>query len=56
MTTEAVQGKRKAAKRWVQYVNADRKVKDVWHYLLVSETDLRTSKGDWEALKRIAAT
>lgn len=54
MATEAVQGKRKAAKRWVQHVNADDKTTDTWHYLLVSETDIKTAKGDWDALKRIA--
>jgi type III restriction enzyme len=56
MTTEAVQGKRTAAKRWVQYVNADEQTTDTWHYLLVSETDIKTAKGDWDALKRIAGS
>ncbi len=54
MTTEAVQGKRKAAKRWVQYVNADEQVNEIWHYMLASETDIKTAKEDWDALKRIA--
>jgi type III restriction enzyme len=54
VNTEAVQGKRKAAKRWVQHVNADEQTTDTWHYLLVSETDIKTAKGDWDALKRIA--
>ena len=54
MTTEAVQGKRKAAKRWVQYVNADEQVDEIWHYMLASETDIKTAKEDWDALKRIA--
>jgi type III restriction enzyme len=56
MTTEAVVGKRNAAKRWVQYVNADSSVSETWHYLLASETDIKTAKGDWEAIKRLAAT
>lgn len=54
MTTEAVQGKRKAAKRWVQYVNADEQVDEIWHYMLAFETDIKTAKQDWDALKRIA--
>jgi hypothetical protein len=54
MTTEAVQGKRKAAKRWVQYVNADEAVAETWHYMLASESDIKTAKEDWDALKRIA--
>jgi hypothetical protein len=54
MTSAPVQGKRKAAKRWVRYVNADEQTTDTWHYLLVSETDTKTAKGDWDALKRIA--
>lgn len=53
MESEDVQGKRDAAKRWANYVNDDPSVTDEWHYLLVSETDIKDSKGSWEALKKL---
>lgn len=48
-----VQGKREAAKRWANHVNADPLVKAKWHYLLVSEADIKTAKGSWSALKKL---
>jgi type III restriction enzyme len=53
MTSADVQGKREAAKRWANHVNAEPAVGARWNYLLVSETDVRTAKGSWEALKRL---
>ncbi len=50
-----VQGKREAARRWANYVSADEKVGVRWRYLLVSETDVKTAKGSWEALKGLGA-
>jgi type III restriction enzyme len=55
MTSEEVQGKREAAIRWVQHVNADDKVADAWRYLLVSETNVKTAKGSWTALKGLGS-
>src|SRR5207248_3217319 len=51
ITTAMVQAKREAAKRWVNYVNADAQVTVTWHYLLASESDVKTAKGSWSALK-----
>jgi type III restriction enzyme len=51
MLSAEVQGKREAAIRWAQHVNADEKVTDTWRYLLVSETNVRTAKGSWTALR-----
>lgn len=53
VTSEDVQGKREAAKRWANHVNSDGAVAATWRYLLVSETDIATSKGSWGALKRL---
>jgi type III restriction enzyme len=53
MTSEDVQGKRDAAKRWANYVNSDGKVHVKWRYLLVSESDVETAKGSWGALKKL---
>lgn len=50
-----VQGKREAARRWANHVNADERVSDEWGYLLISETDIKDSKGSWEALKRLGS-
>jgi type III restriction enzyme len=58
MKTGEVQAKRQAAQRWANYVTADSKVKKTktkWRYLLVSETDIKEAKGDWKALKNLAA-
>jgi hypothetical protein len=48
-------GKRRdAARRWANYVNADEKVGGTrWRYLLLSESDVKTAKGSWEALKAL---
>ena len=53
MTSTAVQEKRDAARRWANHVGADEKVGTSWRYLLVSETDVKTAKGSWEALKAL---
>jgi len=53
--TEDVQGKREAAKRWSNYVNADDQVKVTWRYLLVSEADVAAAKGSWAALKGLGS-
>lgn len=55
METEDVQGKREAAKRWANYVNADDKVQATWHYLLASESDVSAAKGSWSALKGLGS-
>ncbi len=55
MPTEAVKGKREAAKRWANHCSADPKVEVQWRYLLVSETDVDTAKGSWPALKKLGA-
>jgi hypothetical protein len=31
----------------------DEAVGAIWHYLLVSESDISTAKGSWSALKRL---
>ncbi len=55
METAEVQGKRDAARRWANYVSADQEqVGTIWRYLLVSETDVKTTKGSWAALKQLA--
>src|SRR4051794_12802234 len=51
----AVLGKRKAAKRWTNYVNADKAVTGTWTYLLLFEGDIKAAKNDWAALKAIAS-
>lgn len=53
MESEDVKGKREAAERWSNHVNADRNVKGRWEYLLVSESDIATAKGSWAALKKL---
>jgi type III restriction enzyme len=52
MTSADVLGKREAAKRWANHVSADASVDVTWRYLLVSEADVNTAHGSWEALKR----
>jgi type III restriction enzyme len=51
MASADVQGKREAAMRWANHVSAEPQVGAVWRYLLVSEADIETSRGSWEALK-----
>lgn len=48
-----VQGKREAAMRWANHVSAETTVGVTWRYLLVSETDVSTAHGSWDALKRL---
>lgn len=52
MTSAEVQGKREAAIRWAQHVNAESSVPDTWRYLLVSEDHVETAKGSWTALRQ----
>ena len=54
MSTDEVQEKREAAKRWANHVSADPRVKAKWNYLLASENDVKTAKGSWKALKKLA--
>ena len=51
MHSADVQGKREAASRWANHVTKDESVDVEWRYLLVSESDVETAKGSWEALK-----
>ena len=53
MTSAEVQSKRDAAIRWSQHVNANPKVTETWHYLLVSEDHVKTAKGSWTALRQL---
>jgi type III restriction enzyme len=53
MEAADVKGKETAAQRWANYVSADKKVDAEWRYLLVSEDDVESAKGDWKALKRL---
>jgi len=53
MTSEVVLGKREAAERWANHVNADERVTGQWRYVLVSESDVATAKGSWAALKKL---
>jgi type III restriction enzyme len=55
MSSEDVQGKREAAKRWANHVSADEAVGTTWRYLLVSESDISTAKGSWSALKGLGS-
>ena len=55
MKSEEVAGKREAAQRWANYVNAGPTVRATWHYLLLSEDDVDAAKGSWEALKSLGA-
>jgi type III restriction enzyme len=54
MSSEDVQEKRESAMRWANHVSADDSVGTTWRYLLVSETDISTAKGSWNALKQLA--
>ena len=54
MTTPDVKGKREAARRWANHVSADEKVGGTrWQYLLLSESDVKTAKGSWAALRAL---
>ncbi|MGH8995326.1 MAG: DEAD/DEAH box helicase [Acidimicrobiales bacterium] len=50
-SSEDVTGKRRAARRWVNHVNASDQVPVPWRYLLATETDIRQAAGSWDALK-----
>lgn len=45
--------KRETALRWANHVNIDKRVQAKWHYILVSERDVETAKGSWDALRRL---
>jgi len=51
MASPDVAGKREAAHRWANHVNADERVEARWGYLLLSETDVEMSRGSWAALR-----
>lgn len=55
ITSDDVQGKRRAALRWANYVNEATGGNPAWGYLLLSETDIKTARGSWPALKQLAA-
>lgn len=51
ISSDEVQQKRAAAKRWVNHVNAAEELEAAgWRYLLLSETDIKQAKGSWKAL------
>jgi type III restriction enzyme len=56
MASADVQGKREAAQRWANHVNAGGSVAGTWRYLLVSESDIETAKGSWPALKGLGGS
>jgi type III restriction enzyme len=53
MTSPDVAGKREAAQRWANHVNADERVEAKWDYLLLSESDVEMSRGSWGALRTV---
>jgi type III restriction enzyme len=53
MTSPDVMGKREAAQRWANHVNADGRVQAKWGYLLLSESDVEMSKGSCAALRTV---
>ncbi|MDQ3573322.1 MAG: DEAD/DEAH box helicase family protein [Actinomycetota bacterium] len=55
ITSDEVQGKRRAAQRWVNHVNSDDKIGVPWRYLLLSETDIEQATGSWPALKSLGS-
>ena len=58
ISSEDVQGKRQAALRWANHVNADNRVKkrkETSGNILASESDLKTAKGSWPALKSLSS-
>jgi len=50
-----VKGKREAARRWANHVNADDQVQAKWTYLLAFEQDVKDAAGSWAALKGLAS-
>ncbi len=55
MASQDVKAKREAAQRWANHVSADEQVEATWKYLLVSESDIKDSKGSWSALKSLGS-
>jgi type III restriction enzyme len=55
MPSADVAGKREAARRWANHVTADALVTETWRYLLASESDVRTAKGSWPALRQLGS-
>lgn len=53
--SEDVKGKREAARRWANHVNAEGQVGARWSYLLALETDVREAAGSWTALRGLAS-
>ncbi|AOY74421.1 hypothetical protein ARZXY2_4922 (plasmid) [Arthrobacter sp. ZXY-2] len=53
VTSDEVIAKREAARRYVNKVNASGITSDTWRYLLVTESDIKTARGSWAALKRL---
>jgi type III restriction enzyme len=53
MISADVQAKREAATRWANHVSAEPTVGSRWCYLLVSESDVETARGSWEAPKHM---
>ena len=53
--SEDVRAKREAAKRWVNRVNNSKKFQSKWHYLLVTENDVKTAKGSWAAIRQLGS-
>ena len=52
MATEDVVGKRDAARRWANVVNASDEVDRTWRYLLLSESEIKNAKGSWAVLTK----
>lgn len=52
MDTDEVQGKRAAAKKWVNVANSTLK-SPRWQYLLLSEDHVQAAKGSWEQMKAL---
>lgn len=53
ISSDVVQQKREAAKRWVNKVNASGVTSDTWSYLLITESDVLAAKGSWGSLERL---
>lgn len=55
MDSADVQGKRRAAQKWTNHVNASDAVDAKWRYLLVGETDISQAKHSWTALRKLGS-
>ena len=53
MASPDVAGKREAAQRWANHVNADENVAATWGYVLFSESDVEMARGSWTALRSL---